>query len=564
MCDAENPLAHTETFPFPDLVGTEFAGSMLSEDHGFGFYNNDFDNLMDIPDNDVLMLCNSDDDPGGSSPGRTMDLVYHLEDTGSQTKPDIFALVSDTDKFTRYKSITQGTQGSSQTCWPTKLAARRYIRAYFGSFQKHIPLLHVPTYLAHQCSEPLQLAIYAIGALHVYNETEARRLYRAGHEAFLAQKLLLVPVERLQTLLLLTMFGSLSDDDDLREEILPLQSQLAEELHNIPKDVVSSESSSWDVWVQRETLKRTILNIVCFLGVMNVASLSSSIFLPPSFDIEFPYSETLFLCNREEEWEYLFSSAPKPQTFKIAFHNLTSLSGPVLQIDSGLGNLVLMLALYTHVRSCKTVSASLPILLGREIIETSTLSLKRWLSSLGGPGVACQNEQTGADCSLTASALILWKVATIQLYADFASVTEIQDAILALSTGQHHTISALHTIQIPTHTAEAMGHAVSFVHGPVVRGVQFLKATACADICIYHGLMGFHCLVLLVRWLSSLESASKATGDQCTHPDALLLLQNIRELVGESDQPSMESLPLSAACAKIWVEILKSDRQIWG
>ena len=67
---------------------------------------------------------------------------------------------------------------------------------------------------------------------------------------------------------------------------------------------------------------------------MNVASLSSSIFLPPSFDIEFPYSETLFLCNREEEWEYLFSSAPKPQTFKIAFHNLTSLSGPVLQIDS--------------------------------------------------------------------------------------------------------------------------------------------------------------------------------------------------------------------------------------
>ncbi|CAI7655809.1 unnamed protein product [Penicillium crustosum] len=522
MCDAENPLAHTETFPFPDLVGTEFAGSMLSEDHGFGFYNNDFDNLMDIPDNDVLMLCNSDDDPGGSSPGRTMDLVYHLEDTGSQTKPDIFALVSDTDKFTRYKSITQGTQGSSQTCWPTKLAARRYIRAYFGSFQKHIPLLHVPTYLAHQCSEPLQLAIYAIGALHVYNETEARRLYRAGHEAFLAQKLLLVPVERLQALLLLTMFGSLSDDDDLREEILPLQSQLAEELHNIPKDVVSSESSSWDVWVQRETLKR------------------------------------------EEEWEYLFSSAPKPQTFKIAFHNLTSLSGPVLKIDSGLGNLVLMLALYTHVRSCKTVSASLPILLGREIIETSTLSLKRWLSSLGGPGVPCQNEQTGADCSLTASALILWKVATIQLYADFASVTEIQDAILALSTGQHHTISALHTIQIPTHTAEAMGHAVSFVHGPVVRGVQFLKATACADICIYHGLMGFHCLILLVRWLSSLESARKATGDQCTHPDALLLLQNIRELVGESDQPSMESLPLSAACAKIWVEILKSDRQIWG
>lgn len=228
MCDPENPLAQTETFPFPDLVGTEFTGSVLSGDLGFGFYNNDFYNPMDISENDVLMLCNSDDDPGDSSPGRTMDLVYHFEDTGSRTKPSIFALVGDTDNFTRYKPITQGTQGPLQACWPTKLAARRYIRAYFGSFQKHIPLLHVPTYLTHQCSDALQLAIYAIGALHVYNGTEAHQLYRAGHEVFLAQKSLLVPVERLQTLLLLTMFGSLSDDDSLRAEILPLQSQLAE------------------------------------------------------------------------------------------------------------------------------------------------------------------------------------------------------------------------------------------------------------------------------------------------------------------------------------------------
>ena len=166
-----------------------------------------------------------------------------------------------------------------------------------------------------------------------------------------------------------------------------------------------------------------------------------------------------------------------------------------------------MIALYTHVRSCKAVSASLPIPLGREITETSTASLKRWLNSLDGSGIARQHEQIGADCSLTASALILWKVATIQLYADFASVAEVQDAILALSTGQQ-TISALQPIRMPTNTAEAMGHAISFVRAPVIRGIQFLKATACADISIYHPLMGFHCVILLVRWLSRLESVS--------------------------------------------------------
>ncbi|KUM60723.1 hypothetical protein ACN42_g6413 [Penicillium freii] len=430
ICDGEIPLAHTETFSFSDLVGTEFNGSVLSEDLGFGFYNNDFDNLMDISENDVLMLSNSDGDAGDSSPGRTMDLVYHLEETGSRTKPSNLPLIGGTDTFTRYQPVTQSAQRSLQACWPTELAAQR-----------------------------------------------------------------------------------------------------------------------------------TILNIVCFLGVMNVASLSSSIFLPPSFDIGFPYSETLFLSDKEEDWECLFSSAPRPQTFKVALHNLTSLSGPVLQIDSGLGNLVLIIALYAHVRSCKAVSASLPITFGREIIETSTVSLKRWLNSLAGSGVAGQHEQIGADCSLTASALILWKVATIQLYADFASVAEVQDAILALSTGQQ-TIYALQPIRMPTHTGEAMGHAVSFVRAPVIRGIQFLKATACADISIYHPLMEFHCIILLVRWLSSLESVSKATGSQCTHPDELMSLQNIRELISESDQPSIEGVPLSVACARIWVEILESDRQI--
>ncbi|KAJ5977758.1 hypothetical protein N7501_001100 [Penicillium viridicatum] len=377
ICDGEIPLTHTETFSFSDLVGTPFNGSVLSEDLGFGFYNNDFDNLIDPSENDVLILSNSDGNAGDSSPGRTMDLVYHLEEIGSRTKPSNLALIADTDTFTRYQPITQGAQGPLQACWPTELAAQR--------------------------------------------------------------------------------------------------------------------------------------------------------------------------------------SAPRPQTFKVALHNLTSLSGPVLQIDSGLGNLVLMIALYTHVRSCKAVSASLPIPLGREIIETSTVSLKRWLNSL----IARQHEQIGADCSLTASALILWKVATIQLHADFASVAEVQDAILALSTGQQ-IISALQPIRMPTHTAEAMGHAVSFVRAPVIRGIQFLKATACVDISIYHPLMGFHCLILLVRWLSSLESVSKATGSQCTHPDELRLLQNIRELISESDQPSIEGVPLSVACARIWVDILESDRQIWG
>lgn len=308
---------------------------------------------------------------------------------------------------------------------------------------------------------------------------------------------------------------------------------------------------------------RTILNIICFLGIMNVSHLSSTMFLPPGFDIELPYSEDLWTCNNREEWERLFSTAPRPQSFTVAFRNLTSLSGSILQNDSGLAHLVLMIALHSHVKSCRTLAASLPESLSQEMIETSISSLNHWLLSLVESGILRSRQHVCADCSLAASALILWKTTMIQLRADPASVLDVQDAILRLSMG-HEAVPQLSPAYKPYSVAPAMSHAVSFIQGPIVRGVQFLQATSCASISIYNGLLGFHGLILLTRWLSSLESSDEQINEQALHPDEWLLLRDIRVLITESDLPSIESLPLSAACARIWAETLHSDRQIWG
>lgn len=308
---------------------------------------------------------------------------------------------------------------------------------------------------------------------------------------------------------------------------------------------------------------RTILNIICFLGIMNVSHLSSTMFLPPGFDIELPYSEDLWTCNTRETWERLFSTAPRPQSFTAAFHNLTSLSGSILQNDSGLAHLVLMIALHSHVKSCRTLAASLPQSLSQEMTETSISSLNHWLLSLAESGILRSRQHVCADCSLAASALILWKTTMIQLRADPASVRDVQDAILGLSMG-HKAVPQLSPSYKPYSVASAMSHAVSFIQGPIVRGVQFLQATSCASISIYNGLLGFHGLILLVRWLFSLEASDEQINEQALHPDEWLLLRDIRVLITESDLPSLEGLPLSAACARIWAETLHSDRQIWG
>lgn len=590
-CDIQPSTAHAETLLSQHLGSNDLDMGLLNELLSFDQSVDSFEFLTDMVENDAASPFSIDQNSVDSSPGRTMDLVYYLEDN---CNADIPSAVGRSCGIIHPN--TRDADDASQDHWPTKYAAQRYLRAFFDSFHRHIPLLHIPTYLERQPPGPLQLAVYAIGALHAFNQVAACDLYHAGHEKLLKETSTLPALERMQTLLLLAMFASWSDDDSLRAESIPLQSQLAavstlltngikilmgfrncvtvqSMLHHLRVALGAcgwresrSKGSHYSNVPHRRLISqdRTILNIMCFLGVMNVALLSSTVFLPPNFDIELPYSEELWVCNNREEWERLFSSAPRPQTFTVAFHNLTSLSGSILHNDCGLTYLVLMVALYNHVKSCRGLASSLPISLGQEIVNTNISSLNRWLLSLTESKILRPQQHIFADSSLAASALILWKTTMLLLHADPASVADVQDAILTLSLGHDKAVPPWNPAHKTCNVAPAMGHAVSFIQAPVVRGVQFLQATACMSISIYHGLLGFHGLILLVRWISSLESSNEQIDEQSIHSDELLLLRDIRVLITESDLPSLDRLPLSVACARMWAETLQSDRQIWG
>ncbi|GKZ61419.1 hypothetical protein AnigIFM49718_008135, partial [Aspergillus niger] len=195
----------------PGSNGSEI--SLINDVLNFDSFVQNMEHLTRMVGNDVVSPLSAEQKSVDSSPSRTMGLVYYLEDNCNVNIPS---------EIGQYNGgIHQNTriaEDGSQDYRPTKYAAQRYLRAFFDSFQRHISILHVPTYLKRQPPEPLELAVYAVGALHAFNQAAACDAYRAAHEKLLKEASTLAPLERLQTLLLLTMFASFSDEPSLRAE----------------------------------------------------------------------------------------------------------------------------------------------------------------------------------------------------------------------------------------------------------------------------------------------------------------------------------------------------------
>lgn len=162
---------------------------LLNDVLNFDLFVQNLEPLTRLVGNDVVSPLNAEQKSVDSSPSRTMGLVYYLEDDCNVNIPSEIGQYSG--------GIHQNTriaEDGSQYYRPTKYAAQRYLRAFFDSFQRHISILHVPTYLTRQPPEPLELAVFAVGALHTFNQAAACDAYRAAHEKLLKEASTLAPL----------------------------------------------------------------------------------------------------------------------------------------------------------------------------------------------------------------------------------------------------------------------------------------------------------------------------------------------------------------------------------
>lgn len=143
---------------------------------------------------------------------------------------------------------------------PKRTSLSRFIRRYFGSFHRHQPLLHEPTWSPNNSSLPLVLAVCANGALYSLERTAAMEMHRIATD-------MLDPTDEnlstLQTMMLLGAFSAWCDPVAHFDTALKLHGQMTIAVRKawaaaatLDQDGQPDDTLEWKRWLTRESRKR--------------------------------------------------------------------------------------------------------------------------------------------------------------------------------------------------------------------------------------------------------------------------------------------------------------------
>ncbi|KAK1850231.1 C2H2 transcription factor [Colletotrichum chrysophilum] len=139
---------------------------------------------------------------------------------------------------------------------PSKDELSRFIARYFGSFHRHQPFLHEPTWSASRSPVMLVLAVCANGALYSLEQPTAFGLYKmAVQMTSLADE----GIHALQTMMLLTAFAAWSGTKEDLRTALQFHGRLAFAIRQewaLLEYGEGAETTAWEAWLARESLKR--------------------------------------------------------------------------------------------------------------------------------------------------------------------------------------------------------------------------------------------------------------------------------------------------------------------
>ncbi|KAF2179969.1 hypothetical protein K469DRAFT_295397 [Zopfia rhizophila CBS 207.26] len=490
----------------------------------------------------------------------TTELIEYIESsTESQAPTASTSLVRDAE-IDRLREVLQDPVLLELGFVLSKLNMQRFLRGYFRFFHPHVPLIHIPTFQASTCPEALLLSMCATGAIYTFDHADALKLYKSAKLAFEIQSAELPYNTRLHVLLLLAMFGSFSGEEPLWNQSVSFQTQLAREFRSSPVNLHSSLADSWESWIEAEGLKRSLYMAVCYLGLMNASFFATDVLLDFDFSMELPYSESFWVIESSEKWQAMRTQACILPSFNSAFQNLVfGNQSPPPQL-SLLASNALMAALFAYICRCKSIAFATPPHLVNGLTDCCSAALYRWRAAL--PSVQDDCSSLDVNPSLAVASLLLWKAAFIQLYVDNTPLKSAKAAALGPASGlQDYDLYQL--VPRGPEMTMAMRHALIWIRGPIGHGIQFLIKTGCLDLSISHCLLGFHSVILLIRWLYTLEVALESGSEQPPTAEEQDLVDSIRASISQSNLPSLKDLPLSKACAQVWAEVMTSVTTTW-
>jgi hypothetical protein len=506
---------------------------------------------------------------------------------------------------------------------PSRLAFTRYIAAYINGFHEHMPFLHIPTMSIDTCSIELILAMAAVGAqytfegekvvelfnasrsianhrirrrdarlvaLHQRAESEhsaashdgdglsssrspARTTSTAGPLGLPSESEVSIIGEDLmqtaQALLLLMALCTWAKHKEILREALAIQSVLAtlirdDGLQNEPLQ----EELSWEVWIRRESVKRTKFIVYGFSNLHCIVYNIPPFILTSEVKLTLPCRAAEFKACTAAAWkEARRKRAPEIQ-FHDAIQRLFSRNGrDVTEWNSSSGNYALIHALIQHIFLVRQVARSRfdgPRELSTEDVGSIENALRNWQTGWKN-NTESSLDPMSPNGPVAFNSTALLRLAYIRLYVDTAGrALETRDPMLIANAFRDGP-----PVKRSPKITRAVLHSVHALSIPIKIGYRLVAKTQTFIWSIQHSLCTLECAYLLSKWL---EALAYPDPDTPVTDDEHRITSIVKNMLDETEFALPPNIPfdcptytkqLSAAVLRVWATIFKGA-QTWA
>lgn len=468
---------------------------------------------------------------------------------------------------------------------PSRWALARSLDGFIDGLNEHHPFIHVPTTSIDRCHPALILALAACGAQYRFEEER-------GFDFFYAVRALLTRdldrcgcfplsfstkqgrsmgledrggdelMERIQTLLLLTIFATWGKNQDILQELLSLQGVLAYMIrdHGLAEDdqttfAMTSDSNevNWRRWVRQERDRRTKLAAFTILNLHSIMYNRASLIKNAELKLNLPCNTALWKASSADEWRFEYERAfssgeasgmPFQTSFALLFTRPPSLPGD-LYASTPMGNHVLLHGIFQHIYFARQLCLYPPLRDGQHQNQSECLSVSlraedlcvledalhawklRWKQT---PESSTNPRNPAGPIAFTSAALL--GQAYIHMYLNIGprrALISQDPAVISQS------LASSPPLERGPGLVKPLLHAAHALSIPVRLGIDFVARSHSFYWSIQHSLVSLEYAFLLSRWLLALGRASATSGSLKMSKHEQLIFLWIEKMVEETN-----------------------------
>ncbi|CVL13523.1 uncharacterized protein FPRN_12084 [Fusarium proliferatum] len=383
--------------------------------------------------------------------------------------------------------------------FPSCLTLERCIAACFDSLFMVTPCVHVPTWIAEEADASVLLAMAACGARYLRKAELALSLHKVARKVTLAQirtpggLRIQQPPSVILALLMVTGFSLWNGPEDACREAM-LDNVLLAEVSCLQTNLGEDPATSWEKWVERETMIRTRYSVLYFLNLATTVLDAPPPIRYSDVQLPLPCAEAEWTAPNAEDWARNRRPIAR-SSLRDAVDGFLNSSAPTPISDSPFAAIIILHALLQRIWYFRLGSwdRNRPLDAGpfRKALDK--------LESAADVGSESTMSPHNARASLAYNFHSLLRVARIHLCASMAN------CLAACKTHDVSKISQAITAGFPIERSVESGKAALSATQSFVVLLKFGVAHTSGSGTLHYILNTFQSVIYLIKWLESME-----------------------------------------------------------